>query len=255
MGWNTSPDGTGTWWYKTDGSVTNRFGGTISSDATLYAQWEGDLTKYYVLYWQQDVGDDAGLSDDQKNYNYVGSREGTARTGDTVSTTQSDRNKDGTTGYEQYHYNNRKSQTAKTVAADGTTTLNVYYDLNDYTLTFQVYGYIYTETNSNSGTQYGIVNGQHVRIYNRNGAWCTSNSNYGTVYTGKRYTRNSSQSWHTIKTINALYGHNISGEFPIAGNEGLTYNNGERWMPQNDPIWKEVMVYREWRSANSYSCR
>ena len=264
LGWNTSPDGTGTWWYKTDGSVTNRFGGTISSDTTLYAQWEGDLTKYYVLYWQQDVGDDAGLSDDQKNYNYVGSREGTARTGDTVSTTQSDRNKDGTTGYEQYHYNNRKSQTTKTVAADGTTTINVYYDLNDYTLKFQVtgnYHYEYTETTSNTGTQFGYYNGGYVQLYYNNGIWYRTRTgggwggyNYSNPYNGTRYTRDYTN-LQTIKTINALYGHNISDQFPIVGTNGVTYDHGERWMPQNDPIWKEVMVYIETMPSRNVTFR
>lgn len=252
LGWNTSPDGSGTWWYKTDGSVLNRFGGTISADTTLYAQWEGDLTKYYVLYWQQDVGDDAGLSDDQKHYHYVGSREvTTARTGDTVSTINSDRNKAGTAGYEQYHYNGTKSETTTTVAADGTTTLNVYYDLNEYTLSFQVTGYIYTPTTSNTGTQYGYYNNSYVQLYYNNGTWYRTRSGgwsgytYSNPYNGTRYTRSGgNNTWSTIKTINALYGHNISDQFPIVGTNGVTYNNGERWMPQSNNVgFNQVMVY------------
>ena len=250
IGWNTSPDGSGTWWYKTDGSVPNRFGSTISSDTTLYAQWEGDITKYYVLYWQQDASDDAGLSDDQKHYSYVGSREATARTGDTVSTVNSDRNKGGTEGYEHYHYNGTKSQTTTTVAADGTTTLNVYYDLDEYTLSFQVTGYIYTPTTSTSGTQYGYYNGNYVTLYYNNGTWYRTRSwswggySYSNPYYGTRYTRSGGyNTWSTIKEITALYGHNISDQFPIVGTNGITYNHGERWDPQNDRIWHEVMVY------------
>ncbi|MBQ9015346.1 MAG: InlB B-repeat-containing protein [Firmicutes bacterium] len=143
-GWNTRADGQGTVWlkvsYDAEGGASyesSRFGAVLDSDVTLYAQWEGDQTNYYVLYWQQDAGDEAGLPDDQKTYNYVGSRSEEARTGDVVHTTGADRNMTAAEGYPHYRYNAAKSDTSASVNADGTTTLNVYYDLEEYTLTFQ----------------------------------------------------------------------------------------------------------------------
>ena len=47
----------------------------------------------------------------------------------------------------------------------------------------------------------------------------------------------------TIRTITALYEHSISSFFPIVGTNGTTYNNGERWNPQNSSIYDQVLVY------------
>ena len=48
-GWNTKADGTGTWWYKTDGSV-NRLETRFLPIQRLYAQWEAKDTDYYVVF-------------------------------------------------------------------------------------------------------------------------------------------------------------------------------------------------------------
>ena len=38
---------------------------------------------------------------------------------------------------------------------------------------------------------------------------------------------------------------NISNQFPIVGDNGITYNNGERWDPQNSSVYDEVIVSLE----------
>ena len=56
--------------------------------------------------------------------------------------------------------------------------MNVYYDRTEYTLHFQDQ-YTYTETTSNNGTQYGVVDGSYAMIYRDrvNGVWRTTNNN------------------------------------------------------------------------------
>ena len=71
-----------------------------------------------------------------------------------------------------------------------------------------------------------------------------------TEYTGIRYKQQpGGNGWHDIKTIHALYGHHIFDDFPIVGSNGVTYNQGQRWMPspqtQNGSIFNDVIVYIE----------
>lgn len=137
-----------------------------------------------------------------------------------------------------------------TITPEGNAVVNVYYDRNEHTLQFQVLDDIYTPTTSNNGTQYGLVDGQYVELTrhgrgnNRSPYYWTYNDGWiseGPTYTGTRYTR--SRDWQTIKTITALYEQPIGNNFPIVGTNGVTYNNGERWEPQNSLTYHQVLVY------------
>ena len=130
----------------------------------------------------------------------------------------------------------RQPYEQKTVTPEGNTVVNVYYNRNQYTLTFQ--DHPYTVTTSGSGTQYALIDGQYVQL-TRSG-----NNNYwynGQRYNGTRYTQGNG--WQTIKTITARYQQPIGGNFPIGGNNGATYNHGERWDPQSNTPYSEVLVY------------
>ena len=162
LGWNTEADGSGTWWSKTDDLSVNKFGTAINEDITLYAQWEGVETDYYVLFWKQ--------SADGKSYDYAGSEKRREKTGETVSTTQADRTMGGTVGSEYgyyFTYNSSKSDTEAVVAANGTTTLNVYYDRRVITYVFEGAGDYVSATYG----KYGLVNGDYVQLYYRSGRW------------------------------------------------------------------------------------
>ncbi|MBQ3302035.1 MAG: InlB B-repeat-containing protein, partial [Eggerthellaceae bacterium] len=128
--------------------------------------------------------------------------------------------------------------------------VNVYYDRNEYTLQFQVYDYTYTATTGNNGTQYGIVDGEYVELTRYNGAWYYYDYGWQN-YTGTRYTRSRNQSWQTIKSITALYGQSISDNFPIVGTNGVTYDSGERWKPQNSSTYNQVLIYIDIMPAES----
>jgi len=104
-------------------------------------------------------------------------------------------------------------------------------------------GNAYTETTNDGTNLYGLdENGVYLSL-TRTSQTTTSYSYNGEPYTGARFTRSDSYSYHTIKTITALYQQDISSEFPIVGTNGVTYNNGERWDPQSSTPYNEVLVF------------
>ena len=103
-----------------------------------------------------------------------------------------------------------------TINTVGNSLVNVYYDRNLVTLNFQVYGYTYTPTTGNGGTQYGYYNGEYVQLYYNDGTWYRTrtgnwwNYNYSNPYNGTRYTRSDNQSWHDyIEPMTGLYGSSL----------------------------------------------
>ena len=248
LGWNESPEGNGTWWSKTDDASVNGFGTAISEDVTLYAQWEGDETNYYVIYWKQSASDAAGLADDQKTYVYVASSEArTAKTGDTVPITDADKtyNVAGTNeSINFFEYNEENSDLSKTVAADGSTTLNVYYDRKEITYNFD-YG---TETKTISGYELArfVSNNNYVYAIKIDGVWhqiteygyyvwnasrinSVSNGTIGFRYGGSNYNlgrySNSAYSVPEDKSFTGLYGSSFT-EWPEAGDDREWYYGG-----------------------------
>ncbi len=221
------------------------FGGELTENpTTIYAKWTPAQTaEYTVLYWKQNVsGTGYDFDKSETASGTVGTTISVTSTGSTVKVTGAD----DYTVAKGFSYDH--SDTGKTITAEGNTVVNVYIKRNTYTLTFQVYDYTYTvSTNDydNNPTKYGIVNGQRVELYWVDGSfWTADEYYYYDRYYGTVYTRSNKQSWTTVKTINALYEQNISDYFPIEGDNGITYNNGERWDPQDNGLgWSEVMVY------------
>ena len=86
-----------------------------------------------------------------------------------------------------------------------------------------MYDYTYTVTTNNSGTQYGTDDGvTYYRVYYTNNQWRKSNNSSGTVYTGTRYTRSNSQSWHGVGTMSGLSGQTLASN-------GYTWPSERRW--------------------------
>ena len=169
-GWNTQPDGNGEWWYKADNSVPSKFGSALTEDVNLYAVWEGAPNSYTVLYWKQRATDEVGIENKDKKYDLVGSEtfDTNIKTGDAIteSSLPSGWNSKTGTDYNQTHYSWNDLAADTTVAADGSTIVNVYYDRDIYSLFFEVNnngsGPMYSR-NDNSGT-YAYINGHMVEI-------------------------------------------------------------------------------------------
>lgn len=105
----------------------------MSDNQTIYAVWSANTdTSYTVIYWKQSINDSKDATDSSKTYDYEGSEKRTGQTGDTVSPSSSDQNKN----YTGFRYNASKS-TSVSINGDGTTVLNVYYDRVSMTIHFQ----------------------------------------------------------------------------------------------------------------------
>ena len=254
-------------WYQEKECINPfTFGNTISERTTIYAKWTPvSSANYYVIIWRQNLDGDgydyadtitlSGTPDTTINTiasNGTGN-DAYATVNGTAYRGADNQDNNPYTGFhlKEIVYPKKDDNTDdRTIHAEGNTIVNIYYDRNEYTLNFQVQGYTYTPTTSNNGTQYGYYNGEYVRIYYNNGTWYRTRTgggwggySYSNPYTGPRYTQ--SYGWATIKEIKALFGQDISGNFPIVGTNGVTYDHGERWKPQtpNSMNWSEVMVY------------
>ncbi|MEE1354658.1 MAG: InlB B-repeat-containing protein, partial [Absicoccus porci] len=130
----TRPGYTFKGWSTTEGgSVNYHFGQTMSDNQTIYAVWSANTdTSYTVIYWKQSINDSKDATDSSKTYDYENSETRTGKTGDVVSPSYSDQNKN----YTGFRYNASKS-TSVSINGDGTTVLNVYYDRVSMTIHFQ----------------------------------------------------------------------------------------------------------------------
>ncbi len=174
-GWATTQE-------KADnGTADFEFGKALSSNTTIYAVWTPSTnTTYTVIYWKQSITDSKNATDGQKTYDYESSETRTGTTGNSVSPTYGDRNK----GYTGFTYNSTKS-TSVTIAGDGTTVLNVYYDRKLITIEF--HNGSYTSTNDTSGVLFGRVYNQYVQLYRYNNQWIYRTYMGDVYYTGTRY--------------------------------------------------------------------
>ena len=119
-GWNTEKNGTGTP-YAAGSAITIK-----NTDVTLYAQWKSSTASYRVEYYQQNLKDD--------NYSIVAAD--TLTPSGTVGDTATAEIKE----YEGFTYNESRSNSSGIIAEDGTLVLKLYYDRNEYTVTYEYEG-------------------------------------------------------------------------------------------------------------------
>lgn len=253
---------------------------TLTKNATLFAKWTEAAVNYTVVIWRQKVTDAAGLANANKTYDYAESFVLTDTTGATVNVANTYKGYAGSGNYVGFNYSH--CDDSKTVAGDGSTVLNVYYDRNLHTFVFtyradnspnnSIY---YLETTGPNGN-YGYWNNAYRQLYYRNGEWRQSNSDTGAVYSGTRYSpiqitgnkrynanNNGDNRSEEIHRISALYGANIENIWSFTGSNGITYplSNGS-WMPYGSTTYvdrltriqimpDEDIVFRAYTSSNS----
>ena len=173
-GWYDNPECTGD---------PYEFGEPITEETHLYAKWDEETeSTYVVLIWrQQAVGD---------GYDFAEAFVETGNTHSNIDIVSESGSGDGRyvtvknvakvggedyTGFHLDHYTYKNSNgeevTSTTlpsveITSNPTAVLNIYYDRNIVTLTFQVSGsgYSYTPTTDTTGTQYAYINGQYVQL-------------------------------------------------------------------------------------------
>ena len=116
-GWNTEADGTGTA-YEAEDIIDIE-----NADVTLYAQWKSSTASYRVEYYQQNLEDDS----------YTIVADDTLTPSGTVGETATAEIKE----YEGFTYNAGLSNSSGTVTADNALVLRLYYDRNEYTVTYE----------------------------------------------------------------------------------------------------------------------
>lgn len=111
-------------WY-TDSELKNgvRTSISITGDVTLYAKWTAKKVSYSVVYWKESVT--------TGSYDYYKTNNQTADTGSKVSGS-------GTERIDYFHYNADKTDKDIVIKGDGSSVVNVYYDRNIYTITFDL---------------------------------------------------------------------------------------------------------------------
>ena len=242
-------DGTSNTQYDFDQKLTDK--------TTVYARWIANTTApYTIIIWKQNIdGDGYDFVESISRTGNVGSAINTVRQQGSGNNAYAQVQRTGNTWsnvqYTGFHLD-RFDQNV-TIKTEGNTVLNVYYNRNEYTLTFQAQEYTYTQSNSNQDGYYYIplAGGGYEQVYldhhNGNGGYWTiyysDQYSNGSVYSGLKYTRSNNATWTNVKTITALYGQPIGDNFPIVGTNGVTYDNGERWSPQSSSTYNQVLIY------------
>ena len=254
---------------------------TVPAENTTYkAKWQAEKTaKVTVVVW--------GENADDENYSYIKSVETTAPVGSTLTAIPSGTNLNmGTKLWEL----KRVEQT--TVAADGSSVLNVYYDRKEFTLTFkydyrsvvgdghvgatyQKTGTITATWDADIGAKFLAMNtaakgSQWSRNENGKDPWtaflqimpaenrtyyCQNTSN--TAQSAYYYTEGLDGKYVLKHTVNAYYKNSlyISSEdfYPM---EGFTYDHGfdgdDDELPSPDDIDDDTNVAYPWSGAKFY---
>jgi len=158
-------------WYKTmttdeeTGEVTFSdpftFGETMDETVTLYAKWDAQNTTYTVLIWMEELvnGEYVEGNYSSEYHNSAGYEilSGTTIDSDALPEEVTNLNDSTKDYYDEdlkfYHFGHSDTKEA---AGDGSTIINVYYDLNSYTLIFTGYRY---NTLTMDGTSYANPSG------------------------------------------------------------------------------------------------
>ncbi len=224
------------------------FNQVLTKDVKLYAYWKKATTTYTVMFWRQQLGDDKNLTADQKTYDYAGQRTGTGTVDAEIHLTDADQHMNDATynsanedykKYTGFTYAKTDAE-GKTINANGSTVVNVYYDRNLITMNFDRDIDSYTPTEDETGTVYGLVDGQYIQL-----TWNGTNWEYTTDeptyadYTGQRYNSttgdNGTQYGVYQGSVVRVYHHYQGGWFG--------YNHWSRRSEHATSMWTDDQQY------------
>ncbi len=186
-----------------------------AKNQTLTANWTASNVEYRVQYWQENAND--------SGYSYVESQTVTAKAGAVVSG-ETYKNSKSYNGFTYHH-----ADTNVTVAGDGSTVVNVYFNRNLYTVTFKNGQQIltcgkeeHTHTYTGSYKEGGFL-GIGAKTYYYGGCYPAGGDGYGgdtkgNTTCGKEEHTHSSRCYTTSDlTITAKYGAFIGDQWPGNG--------------------------------------
>lgn len=238
---------------QTSGGTAYGFNETLSDKTEVWARWipktEADYT---VIIWKQNL---AGTGYDfEKSIVLTGS---VGSTIDTVSQQGTGNNAyaviDGT-DYKYTGFHLKSFDQNVKIKTEGNSVVSVYYDRTEYTLTFNANSYTRVNNPSNYDQNlYGYVDSiSYVKLTRSGGRWYFQYNGEWYRYSdyGNGYYYHQQQ--NTVKTITALYGQDISSNFPIVGTNGTSYA-GYVWEPQNSSVYTtgDVPSIEQMREENT----
>ena len=222
------------------------FDRALEDNTTIYAKWIAKTNaNYTVLIWKQKIDGEwyefgESIALEWVVWQEISSISESGEGNDACALVNWIRKE-----YKWFHLDNYQEHVE--IVPEDTAVVNVYYNRDEYTLSFQ--SPIYTKTNNNTEPQYGLYGGEYVEIYRNGWNWYRTRTRYYDMrgieryeysdrYNGDRYVISS---WNTIKSITGLYEQDISDEFPIIWNNWVTYV-GYVWEPQssNEFTWGDV---------------
>ncbi|MCI8743938.1 MAG: DUF11 domain-containing protein, partial [Lachnospiraceae bacterium] len=190
---------------------------TLDSDKRVYAEWDGAIVDYKVVYLKENAND--------ADYSYAGTvtlqaKAGTQVTANANTAKPTEFNKDN----DAQHFTFLNSET-KTVEADGSTVIQVKYTRKQYTITFQNTGCIQGKEEHSHSEDTGCYKLNcttwHIHSIRRG---C-----YELVCTKEEHTHSSScQNKNTYLKITAKYGAFIGDEWNRLVGPGTKYE-GSNW--------------------------
>ena len=175
-------------WYEDAACTTEYvFGEVLTTNVTIYAKWIPGDSSYTVVIWKQPTNPNATSYDFAQSFAINTG----VKTGDLVYLDNQYTQiygEDGTSDdldKQYFTYNEAKTDQYIVVKANGSSVFNVYYDRVPMTITFYTWGsgYVYMETTSESGIQYGIVDGEYVQLTHKDGEEEVYNYAYSPTYT------------------------------------------------------------------------
>ena len=189
----TKPGYTFDAWYADEGLTTKADFSTIKTNTTVYAKWTAaNQTNYTVIHWQENVDDD--------KFSFKESETMTGTTGELT-----------TAAAKSYDGFNVRGIEQKTIAGDGSTIVNVFYERNEYTINFW----------PTNGSTLSCRKEEHTH------SWWKGCYNWrGNLICTKEEHTHDSSCYGTVAlwTITAKYGANISNQWPARSNGSTNWS-------------------------------
>ena len=180
-------------WYTDEGLTMAANFGSITESDTLYAKWtENGNTRYTVIHWLENVDDD--------KFSFKESETMTGTTGELT-----------TAAAKSYDGFNVRGIEQKTIAGDGSTIVNVFYERNEYTINFW----------PTNGSTLSCRKEEHTHSW-----WKGCYNLRGKLTCTKEEHTHDSSCYETgaLFTITAKYGANISKKWPARENGSTNWS-------------------------------
>ena len=210
------------------------------NNLVAYPQWKtNDTANYKIIVWRQKITDDRQLNKDGDNANksydfvFMDSKSGAVGSSVNIDSYKNYSSSD----YDGFQYSWTDAGT-KTISADNTTVINVYYDRKIVTYEFYTDSNysnpwsdaVYTESTSEEA-KYGVVNGEYIELTRKEDGWYYTEAYKAEVETTAEYNGDRYEIITSGYRTNTTYYYNNNGTLSVA------YYSYGNWYNAN---WRQI---------------